>query len=98
MEDKAVRSTVNLDGYHSLDITVYEERRTVITELVVPDEQPVLIYAERFNEPVDYLKRGIKAGIDYVCFEEKPPILQKKRNGKRRFEETLKKIKEKSSI
>lgn len=98
MENKAVRSTVNLDGYHSLDITVYEERRTVITELVVPNESPVLIYAERFSEPVDYLKRGIKAGIDYVCFEEKPAVLQKKRRGRRKFEETLKKIKEDSSI
>ncbi len=98
MENKAVRSTVNLDGYHFLDITVYEDRRTVITELVVPDGKPVMIYAERFNEPVDYLKRGIKAGIDYVCFEEKPEVLQKKRKGKRRFDETLKKIKEDSSI
>ncbi len=98
MEHKSVRSTVNLDGYHSLEITVCEERRTVITELVVPNEKPVLIYAERFNEPVDYLKCGIKAGIDYVCFEEKPAVLQKKRRGKRKFHETLKKIKEDSMI
>lgn len=98
MESKAVRSKVNLDGYYSLDIAVYEERKTVVAELVVPDEPPVLIYAEQFDEPVDYIKKAIKVGIDYLCFEEKPLSLQKKRKARRKSDEILKKIKEDSSL
>ena len=57
---------VNLDGLHSLDISVCEAKRTIVTELVLPDEPPELIYAEKFDEPCNYLKTAIKRGILYL--------------------------------
>lgn len=57
---------VNLDGLHSLDISVSEANRTIVTELVLPDELPELIYAEKFDEPCNYLKTAIKKGIMYL--------------------------------
>ena len=63
MEEKV---RVNLDGLHSLDISVYEAKRTIVTELVLPDEPPELIYAEKFDAPCNYLKTAIKRGILYL--------------------------------
>ncbi len=57
---------VNLDGLHSLDISVCEAKKTIVTELVLPDEPPELIYAEKFDEPCNYLKTAIKRGILYL--------------------------------
>ena len=57
---------VNLDGLHSLDIKVCEAKRTIVTELVLPNEPPELIYAEKFDEPCNYLKTAIKRGILYL--------------------------------
>lgn len=57
---------VNLDGLHSLDITIREDKKTIITELVLPDEPPELIYAEKFDEPCNYLKTAIKRGLLYL--------------------------------
>lgn len=62
----SVKRRVNLDGLHSLDISVYEEKKTVVTELVTLDDEPVMIYAEKFDEPCDYLKKGIRRGIEYL--------------------------------
>ena len=62
----SIKRRVNLDGLHSLDISVYEEKKTVITELITPDEDPIMIYAEKFDEPCDYLKKGIRRGIEYL--------------------------------
>lgn len=62
----SIKKRVNLDGFHSLDISVYEEKKTVITELITLDEDPVMIYAEKFDEPCDYLKKGIRRGIEYL--------------------------------
>ena len=62
----SIKRRVNLDEFHSLDISVYEEKKTVITELITPDEDPIMIYAEKFDEPCDYLKKGIRRGIEYL--------------------------------
>lgn len=66
MNNGTVKKRVNLDGIHSLDISVYADRKTVVTELIKPDEDPVMIYAEKFDEPCDYLKKGIRRGIEYL--------------------------------
>ena len=66
----STKKRVNLDGFHSLDISVYEEKKTVITELVTLDEDPVMIYAEKFDKPCDYLKKGIRRGIEYLNAKE----------------------------
>ena len=62
----SIKKRVNLDGFHSLDISVYEEKKTVVTELITLGEDPVMIYAEKFDEPCDYLKKGIRRGIEYL--------------------------------
>lgn len=62
----SIKRRVNLDGLHSLDISVYEEKKTVITELITLDDDPVMIYAEKFDKPCDYLKKGIRRGIEYL--------------------------------
>lgn len=66
MNENIKRARVNLDGLHSLDILVNEESKTVVAELVVPDEEPSLIYAEKFDSPCNYLKAAIKKGIMYL--------------------------------
>lgn len=60
------KARVNLDGLHSLDITVNEKSKTVVAELIIPDEEPSLIYAEKFDSPCNYLKAAIKKGIMYL--------------------------------
>jgi len=71
MRNETTKTKVNLDGLHSLDISICEENKTVITELVVPDEPPVLIYAEKFDEPCNYLKTAIKQGLLYLSGRDK---------------------------
>lgn len=66
MNNGSTPSRVNLDGVHSLQISVYQEKQTVVTELITLDEPPVFIYAEKFSEPCDYLKKGIRRGIEYL--------------------------------
>ncbi len=66
MDNGLIKKRVNLDGVHSLDISVCEEKKTVITELITLDDAPVMIYAEKFDEPCDYLKKGIRRGIEYL--------------------------------
>ncbi len=58
-------SRVNLDGVHSLDITVNEKAKTVVAELIVGDES-TFIYAEKFDAPCNYLRTAIKKGIVYL--------------------------------
>lgn len=62
----SIKRRVNLDGLHSLDISVYEEKKTVIAELITLDEAPIMVYAEKFDEPCDYLKKGIRRCIEYL--------------------------------
>lgn len=61
-----IKKSVNLDGIHSLDISVNEEKKTVITELITLDSEPVMIYAEKFDLPCDYLKKGIRKGLEFI--------------------------------
>lgn len=56
---------VNLDGIHSLDITINEKAKTVVAELIV-DEESTFIYAEKFDTPCNYLRTAIKKGIVYL--------------------------------
>ncbi len=62
----SVKRRVNIDGFYSLDISVYEKKQTVITELITLDDEPVMIYAEKFDKPCDYFKKGIRRGIEYL--------------------------------
>lgn len=62
----SIKKRVNLDGIHSLDISVNEEKKTVVTELIMLDDEPVMIYAEKFDEPCNYLKKGIRRGIEFI--------------------------------
>ncbi len=71
MNGNDINTRVNLDGLHSLDVTVNESKKTVIVNLVIPDEEPELIYAEKFDKPCDYLKTAIKRGIVYLNGDEK---------------------------
>lgn len=66
MTNGSIKKRVNLDGIHRLDISVYEEKQTVVTELITLDDEPVMVYAEKFDEPCDYLKKGIRRGIEYL--------------------------------
>lgn len=66
MEKIANKMRINLDGLHSLDVSVNEAERTVIAELVLPDEEPTFIYAEKFDSSCNYLKAAIKKGIIYI--------------------------------
>ncbi len=69
--NKNVVTRINLDGLHSLDVSVNESQKTVIAELVIPDEQPEMIYAEKFDYPCNYIKTAIKKGLIYLNGEEK---------------------------
>ncbi|MBQ8762481.1 MAG: hypothetical protein IJZ07_00060 [Clostridia bacterium] len=74
MENSFVRTLVNLDGLHSLEISVDKENKTVIAHLIVPDEAPTFIYAEKFDEPCNYMKTAIKKGIVYLRGEQSSEI------------------------
>ncbi len=75
--EKKTKTRVNLDGLHSLDISVDEAKRTVIAELIVADEISTFIYAEKFDTSCNYLKAAIKKGMLYLSGEsnayKKPP-------------------------
>ncbi len=71
---------VNLDGVHSLDITVNEKAKTVVTELII-GEASTFIYAEKFDAPCNYLRTAIKKSIVYLNGgppETKPVSKEKK--------------------
>ena len=65
MSNDLKTTRVNLDGRHSLDITVNENAQTVVAELIVGDET-TFIYAEKFDAPSNYLRTAIKKGIVYI--------------------------------
>lgn len=56
---------VNLDGVHSLDVTVNEQGKTVVAELITSGES-TFIYAEKFDMPCNYLRAAIKKAILYL--------------------------------
>ena len=65
MNNYTKTTRVNLDGFHSLNITVNEKAKTVVAELVVGEES-TFIYAEKFDSPCNYLRTAIKKGIVYI--------------------------------
>lgn len=56
---------VNLDGFHSLEISINEKAKTVVAELIV-GEETTFIYAEKFDSPCNYLRTAIKKSIVYL--------------------------------
>lgn len=66
MKNDVRKTRVNLDGLHSLDISVDELKKTVVADLVIADEQPRFIYAEKFDSSCNYLKAAIKKGLLYI--------------------------------
>lgn len=56
---------VNLDGAHSLDVSVSEKAKTVVAELIDGDGA-TFIYAEKFDAPCNYLRTAIKKSIVYL--------------------------------
>ena len=66
MNSGFIKKRVRIDGVCSLDISINEEMRTVIANLITPSDEPVMVYAEKFDEPCNYLKIGLKRGIDYL--------------------------------
>ncbi len=67
---------VNLDGLHSLDISVNEKAKTVVAELII-GEETTFIYAEKFDTPCNYLRTAIKKGIAYIGAEKQCTELKK---------------------
>ncbi len=65
MKSNAKTTRVNLDGVHSLDITVNEQAKIVVAELVTGNES-TFIYAEKFDAPCNYLRTAIKKAIMYL--------------------------------
>lgn len=66
MKKEPIKTRVNLDGIHSLDVSINEEHQTVVAEIVALDEEPTFIYAEKFDAPCNYLRAAIKKGIFYL--------------------------------
>lgn len=65
MNSDVKTTRVNLDGVHSLDISVSEKAKTVVAELIDGDEV-TFIYAEKFDAPCNYLRSAIKKSIVYL--------------------------------
>ncbi|MBP3696720.1 MAG: hypothetical protein J6J45_04160 [Clostridia bacterium] len=65
MNSNVKTTRVNLDGVHSLDVTVNEQAKTVVAELVIGNEA-TFIYAEKFDAPCNYLRTAIKKAILYL--------------------------------
>lgn len=65
MRNDLKTTRVNLDGVHSLDVTVNEKAKTVVAELIT-GEETTFIYAEKFDAPCNYLRTAIKKGVLYL--------------------------------
>lgn len=76
MNNDLKTTRVNLDGVHSLDVTVNEKARTVVTRLVVGEES-TFIYAEKFDAPCNYLRTAIKKGLIYLGAEKQGGNIKK---------------------
>ena len=68
MRNDLKTTRVNLDGVHSLDVTVNEQAKTVVADLVIGEEL-TFIYAEKFDLPCNYLRTAIKKAIMYLNSE-----------------------------
>lgn len=80
MKESARKTTVNLDGVRSLEISVNESARTVVAELIMSCEKPVFIYAEKFDAPCNYLREAIKKGVVYLNGDKENYIVTNPRN------------------
>lgn len=76
MNKKTTR--INLDYRHSLDVSVNEENKTVVAELITDSGAPSFIYAEKFDVPCNYLRTAIKKGILYLNGNDSVKICEKK--------------------
>ena len=65
MNNDVKTTRVNLDGIHSLDVSVSEKAKTVVAELIDGDGA-TFIYAEKFDVPCNYLRTAIKKSIVYL--------------------------------
>ena len=65
MNNEVKTTRVNLDGLHSLDVSINEKAKTVVAELVVGNDS-TFIYAEKFDVPCNYLRTAIKKAIMYL--------------------------------
>lgn len=65
MNNDVKTTRVNLDGFHSLEISINEKAKTVVAELIV-GEETTFIYAEKFDSPCNYLRTAIKKSIVYL--------------------------------
>ncbi len=64
--NNGVKTTrVNLDGFHFLNVSVNEEAKTVVAELITGGES-TFIYAEKFDVQCNYLRTAIKKSIAYL--------------------------------
>ena len=65
MNNEIRRTRINLDGIHSLEVSVNENAKTVVAELIVGEES-TFVYAEKFDEPCNYIRSAIKKCIVYL--------------------------------
>ena len=65
MNNEIRKMRVNLDCIHSLEISVNENAKTVVTELIIGEEK-TFIYAEKFDSPCNYIRTAIKKSIVYL--------------------------------
>lgn len=89
MNGNLKKTRVELDAFHSLDVTVNEEKQTVIAELIVCGEEPEFIYAEKFDEPCNYLRTAIKKAISYIGTSNDLQIPDNKKHSKKQQIERL---------
>ncbi len=71
MTENVKRARVKLDGVHSLNISVDNEKKTVFAELESLNNESVLIYAEKLENTENCLKKAIKKGITYLDTKKK---------------------------
>lgn len=86
MSKNLTKSRVNVSRGCALEINVWHNEQRVVTNLVTSGKSPILIYAERFDKPCDYLKIGIRHGIEYLNSAKcKIPIKNTVGEGKNKF-------------
>lgn len=82
MNNDIKTTRVNLDGFHSLDIAVNEQAKTVMAELIA-GEETTFIYAEKFDTPCNYLRTAIKKSFVYLNGDTpETNYVSKKKKGK----------------
>lgn len=82
MNDNIQKTRVELDGFHSLDVSVNEAQRTVVAELIACGEEPEFIYAEKFDSPCNYLRNAIKKAVVYIGSNKDLKVFENKKRNK----------------